>query len=199
MRWVVFDEALKGFSDYVEIDYSTVRQECRRCGGVGVEHDWRYAGNGKLRVLRDEALLQQEVLKMIYTVQGTNVFHPWYGTVLVESLGSKILNGALVQTTLATAVQQGFARWQSIKKQQEEAVGQTVTDREYPYALTNVSVKQSTRDPTVMFVSMTVQNRSAEPFELTRGVKVPQPDDLLGSTQAQGVLRQIQNNLVLAE
>lgn len=199
MRWIVFDETMKGFSDYVEIDYATVRQECRRCGGVGVEHDWRYARNGKFQVLRDEALLQQEVLKMIYTIQGTNVFHPWYGTVLVESLGSKILNGALVQTTLTTAVQQGFARWQSIKKQQEEAVGQNVTDREYPYAMTNVSVKQSTRDPTVMFVSMTVQNRSSHPFELTRGVKVPQPDDLLGSTQAQGVLRQIQNNLVLAE
>jgi hypothetical protein len=196
----VFDEALRGFSDYAEIDYSTVQQECRRCGGVGIEHDWRYSGHGEIIKLRDEALLQQEILKMVYSIQGTNVFHPWYGTVLVESLGSKILNGALVQSTLTAAIQQGFQRWQSIKKQQEEAVGQFVSDKEYPYLLTNVSVKQSTCDPTVMFVGMTVHNRAVQqPFQLTRGVKIPQPDDLLGSTQSQGILRQIQNNLVLAE
>jgi len=199
VRWVVFDEPVRGCADFVEIDYSTVQQECRRCGGVGVEHDWRYADDGSVVVLRNEALLQQEVLKMTYTVQGTNVFHPWYGTSLVEALGSKILNGALVQTTISADVQQGFQRWQSIKRQQEENVGQLVADREFPFRLVSVSVKQSTRDPTVMFVEMSVQNRSAEQFDLARGVKVPQPDDLLGSTQSQGILRQIQNNLVLAE
>lgn len=199
-RWIVFDEPLKGFSDYAEIDYVTVQQECRRCGGLGIEHDWRYARNGKVIELRHENLLRQEVLKMIYTMQGTNVFHPWYGTVLVESIGTKILNGALVQSTIAADIQQGFKRWQSIKRQQEETVGQAVSDGEYPFALQGVSVRQSTRDPTVIFVTMNVQSRAFSlPIELTRGVRVPQPDDLLGSTQAQGVLRQIQNNLILAE
>ena len=199
-RWIVFDEPLKGFSDYAEIDYSTVQQECRRCGGLGIEHDWRFAGDGKVVAVRNENLLRQEVLKMIYTIQGSNVFHSWYGSGLIDSIGSKILDGALVQSTISADIQRGFKRWQSIKKQQEEAVGQEVTDGEYPFALQGVSVRQSARDPTVIFVTINIRSRAtSQPFELTRGIRTAQPDDLLGSTQAQGILRQIQNGLVLVE
>lgn len=79
-RFIVFDRAIDSASDFVEVSYTTVRQECRRCGGVGVENDWRYDRAGQIIRVRNADLLSQEVLKITYTVKGSNPFHPWYGT-----------------------------------------------------------------------------------------------------------------------
>jgi len=190
LRLVLFDEKLKGFSDYVELDYATIRQECRRCGGVGVENDWRYTQQGNTVEVRDEALLIQEILKFTYTVKGSNRFHGWYGTSVLTVVGQKLSNGGLVQNILSSELQEGFRRWQNIKKQQEETVGQEVSDAEYPLAISAVNVEQSTEDPTVIYVGTTVINRSRQPIQIERGVRVPEPLDLLGSTAQEGVIRQ---------
>jgi phage baseplate assembly protein W len=196
-RWIVFDNPLKSASDFVEITYTTVREECRRCGGLGVEHDWRYTITGDVVEVRDEALLLQEILKIMYTIQGSNPFNLWYGTGLVNMIGSKVIQGAIVQNTIVSNVQQAFNRWQSIKRRQEQEVGQVVSDREYPYRLISVTAQQSTEDQTVFFVYITVQNRSGNPIDMARGIRIPQPLDLLSSTAAQGVMRQSLSNYVL--
>jgi hypothetical protein len=190
VRMVVFDSPLRGFNDHVEINYTTVRHECRRCGGVGVENDWRYGTNGSVAEARQEALLIQELQKVIYTVRGSNPFHPWYGATIVEQIGQKLTARGIVQNAIVSDIYTTFARWQSIKKQQEENVGQFLEDGEFPFRLTSVTLEQSQQDPTVIFVNIEVQSRSLQALQLTRGVKLPQPEDLLGSSQAQGVFRQ---------
>ena len=191
-RWIVFDQPLKGFADYVELNYVTVRQECRRCGGIGVENDWVYGRDGNTIEVRDEALLLQEILKIMFTVQGSNPFNSWYGTGLTDSIGSKLVG--MVQNLIVTEITTAFSRWQSIKKQQEEAVGQFVSDREFPFQLLNVRVEQSSQDPTVIFVSATVQSRSGSPIDIERGIRLPEPSDLLAATAAQGAFRQSLNS-----
>lgn len=172
-RLIVFDQPLRSGSDFVEISYSTVAQECRRCGGTGYEHDWRYDINGNLVEIRDEGLLIQELQKNFYTLRGSNQFHTWYGTGLMDAVGKKLSAGGFTQNFIVSDIQQAFSRWQKIKTQQEEKLQQEVTDREYPLRLLSVNVEQSTQDPTVIFVSVTVQNRSSEPIQLTRGIRVP--------------------------
>jgi hypothetical protein len=189
-RLIVFDKALPGFSDYVEIDYATVRQECRRCGGLGVENDWRYTRTGNLIEVRDEALLIQELLKITYTTQGSNPFHAWYGTHITDSIGRKLSTSGIVQNFIVADIYEAFRRWQSVKRQQEEVVGQIVSDSEYPFKLLEVRLEQSQQDPTVIFVNAWVQNRSSQPIQLERGLRLPQPYDLLGATEQQGVYRQ---------
>ena len=171
-RWVVFDEPLKSFQDYVEVSYSTVYQECRRCGGLGTENDWIYGKLGDVAEVRDETLLLQEVTKLIYTVKGSNTFNLWYGTGLLTLVGSKVSMMSLLQNMIVSDVQQAFTRWQSIKKQQE-AIGQYVSDREFPYRMLSVNAYPSTQDPTVIYVDITFANRSMEPIQLTRGVRLP--------------------------
>ena len=197
-RLIVFDSLLKGASDFVEITYTTIREECRRCGGLGVEHDWRYTVTGNVVEARDEALLLQETLKDMYTILGSNPFNPWYGTGLVNMIGSKVILGEIVQNTIITNVNQAFTRWQSIKRRQENDVGQYVSDREFPYRLVSVSAQQDTNDPTVFYVNITVMNRSGNPIDMTRGIRLSQPVDLMGSTAAQGVMRQSLSNFVLS-
>lgn len=189
-RFLIFDSPLKGTQDYVEISYTTIRQECRRCGGLGVENDWRYGRTGEVGQVRDEALLLQECLKAVYTVQGSNIFHTWYGSHIINTIGRKLSSTGLVQNLIVTDIQESFRRWQLVKKKQEEEVGQAVSDAEYPFRLMGINLEQSQRDPTIIYVSVTVQNRSSQPIQIDRGLKLPEPLDILGSTAQQGVFRQ---------
>ncbi len=186
-RLIIFDEPLKGLGDYAEVNYVTLQQECRRCGGVGIENDWIYGVTGEVIQVVDDALLYQEIQKLIFTVRATNPFFAWYGTSISESIGNKQVAGGFLQNTLVTDIYTAFGRWQSIKRQQEENVGQNVSDKEFPFRLLSVNLQQSQQDPTVLFINITVQNRSGDPINIERGVRLPQPADLLGATQAQGL------------
>lgn len=173
-RAVVFDDPLRGYQELVEVSYATRQQECRRCGGVGVENDWVYGKDGSVVELRDEALLIQEVQKAIFTVRGSNPFNSWYGSSLLDRIGQKTASFGLINNLITTDIQQAFARWQSIKSQQEDA-GQRVSEAEFPYRLTKLSVTPSSSDPTTVFVDITIQNRSFRPVNITRGIRVPNP------------------------
>jgi len=188
-RFIIFEKKLRGFGDYVEVDYTTIREECRRCGGIGIEHDWRYDVRGNTIEARDEALLIQEILKLMYTQQGSNPFHGWYGTRLIDLIASKLGVQGVVENVIVADIQQAFSRWQNIKNQQETVVGQTVTDREYPFRLLSVMAQQDQRDPTIVYVKMNIQSRSEEPIVLERGLRLPDPDDLI-SANTPGAFRQ---------
>ncbi len=196
-RFIIFDRPLRGGKDFFQLSYTTFQQQCRRCAGTGVENDWRYTRTGGTVEVRDEALLIQECLKLIYTEEGSNPFHTWYGTRLIDQIGQKIGASGIIQNLIVSDIYRAFGRWQSIKRQQEVAVGQEVSDEEYPYRLLGVDVSQSNTDPTVFFVNITVQNRSGRNIVIDRGIRIPEPQDLLGSTQQQGILRQSLRNYVL--
>ncbi len=191
-RLILFDTPINGTNDYFEINYATIRQECRRCGGAGVENDWRYNIQGEVIPVRDADLLVQETLKITYTVKGTNPFHAWYGTGLLEMIGKKISDRGLVQNLILSDIQDAFRRWQSIKKQQEDTAGQFVSDEEYPFRLLVVNLEPDPQDPTLIFVNALVQNRSSQPIQVTRGLKLPAPLDILGSTVQDALLQQNQ-------
>jgi hypothetical protein len=198
-RLIVFDRPLKGFTDFVELNYTTVRQECRRCGGLGIENDWRYDGSGQVVKVQGYDLLLQEVKKITYTVLGSNTFFPWYGTNIIDSIGRKLSSSGISQNLILSEVSDAFRRWQSIKRQQEEKVGQLVTDEEYPFRLSAVNLQQSDQDPTIILVNCVVQSRSNKPITITREVKTPLPIDLLGSTQQRELFDQTLPNYQLVK
>jgi hypothetical protein len=195
-RLIVFDRPIESTTDFVEIDYTTIRQECRRCGGVGVENDWQYTGAGALVKVRNADLLSQEILKISYTEKGSNPFHRWYGTGLLESIGRKMTDQGLIQNLILSDLQDAFRRWQSVKKQQEENLGQIVSDEEFPFRLLVVNLERDPVDPTVIYVNAVVQNRSSSPIQISRGLMLPVPFDILGSTVQDALLQANQTPLL---
>ena len=195
-RAIIFDTPLKGYQDYAEISYTTVREECRRCGGVGVESDWRYGVDGNTVEVRDEALLLQEVQKVTFTARSSNPFHLWYGSTLLDRIGAQVGASGVIQNIILSDIQTTFTRWQNVKKQQE-ATGQFISDEEFPSRIQTMNVEQSQTDPTVYFINVTVVNRSNSPIQISRGVRLPQPTNLLGESAAQGVYRQSLSNYTL--
>ena len=193
-RLIYFDQPLRSIGDFVELNYTTIRNECRRCGGTGIENDWRYGRTGEVYQVVDSDLLLQEIQKIFWTIIKSNPFHSWYGTHLMELVGKKLAAGNVVQNMLVQDIYTAFQRWQTIKNQQQQKLGQYVSDAEYPFRLLNVEVQQSTQDPTVIFINMTIQNRSLKQIDITRGIRIPQPTDLLGSTQQQALLLASLNN-----
>ncbi len=196
-RLIMFDSPIQGFRSFVEINYATVRQECRRCGGLGIENDWRYTKTGNVIEVRNEALLIQEFTKCVYTIQGSNPFHRWIGTHILDAIGRKMGAAGFVQNFIVSDIRDAFRRWQSVKRKQEEEVGQFVSDQEYPFQLTQVNLTQSDEDPTVVFVTAYLRNRSTDPIQIERGVRIPLPDDILGTTAQDGLIRQSLSNFVL--
>jgi hypothetical protein len=188
-RLIVFDRRIESATDFVEINYTTVRQECRRCGGVGIENDWQYTAAGNVIKVRNAELLSQEVLKITYTEKGSNPFHPWYGTGLLEAIGKKISDHGLMQNLILSDLQEAFRRWQAIKSEQEDRV-QFVSDEEYPFRLLVVNLEQDPVNPTVVYVNAFVQNRSSSPIQISRGLQLPLPIDLLGSSVQDSLRRQ---------
>ena len=183
-RLVVFDLPLRSTNDYIEVSYATLREECRRCGGSGYEHDWRFNQRGDVEIVQDELLLVQEVQKILYTERGTNPFHNWYGTDSVQSVGQNLVPGGALQNLVVSDIYDAFSQWQSIKQQQENRVGQLVTDQEYPMRLLGVSLTPSQTDLTVVYVSLQVQNRAGTPVTLERGIRVRgDVGTIQGSTQ----------------
>lgn len=191
-RLIVFDSRIESTTDFLEINYTTIRQECRRCGGVGVENDWQYTSAGSLIKVRNAELLSQEVLKITYTEKGSNPFFPWYGTGLFEAIGKKVSNHGLMQNLILSDLQEAFRRWQGIKREQQEDAQQFVSDEEFPFRLLVANLEQDAIDPAIIYVNAVVQNRSSSPIQISRGLQLPLPYDVLGSSVQDALLRQSQ-------
>ena len=126
----------------------------------------------------------------MFTVQGSNIFAQWYGTNILDTVGKKLTAAGLVQSFIVSDIRDAFRRWQSIKRQQEEDVGQYVSDEEYPFLLQSVQLVPDPSDPTILFVNATIQNRSDRQIQLSRGVRLPLPTDILGSSAQDGIFQQ---------
>jgi phage baseplate assembly protein W len=188
IRLIVFDDYLSAATNTVEISYTTVRPECRRCGGLGIENDWRILSSGEVDSVRDVELLRQEFNKYLYTTQGSNVFHGLYGTSIINMISQKLTASGFIQNKIMSEVMTAFSRWQRLKTRQRE-VGQDVSEGEFPFRLDNLTIEPGPDDPTVLYVSFDLTSESSDPIQLTRGLKLSY--DVMSQTQQQTLFQQI--------
>ena len=164
-----------------EVTYFTEAHRCRRCMATRVENDLRYDQDGLLDMIKDEDHLYQACLKALLTKLGTNLQHKWYGSSIMEMIGSKA-NGAVV-----SAITQEIRRVldSQIAMQSKQSEYQPVTMKERLYRVVSVNVQQHRKDKTVFLCEVIVQNYSGTPVRLSIVYTAP---EAFGSVRKDGTI-----------
>jgi hypothetical protein len=167
---VRFEEPLRSTEDIIELSYYTRQSDCRRCQGQGIEDDIRFDRRGDPVFVEDEELLLQEVQKVTFTVKGTNVFYQWYGTSLMDAIGTKVLPGGdVLEEELTSEIVNALNRYRDVKQQQSSI--QPVSDEEFLLRINTIQVEQGA-DPTVFNVDIDIQNRDRSTQTISKKIVV---------------------------
>jgi hypothetical protein len=171
---VRFQEPLKSVETIWEMSYFTRRQDCRRCSGLGIEHDLRHDLRGDPKFITGIDLLAQEVDKISFTIRGSNLFYQWYGTSIVELVGTKIIRGGgFLESQLVSEIGSALERFRSVKKQQASL--QPVGDQEYFSRVRNIAVIQDPNDNTSFNIQIDIENRAQEVATLRQSLLLNDP------------------------
>jgi len=175
-RYPVFREPLRANPD-IKVSYVSVPTRCRRCVGTYVENDWQYSLQGDVLMINNEDLLVQAALKILLTRLRSNVYHPEYGTTIMDRIGSKAIGPVAAQISqevraalnLLSASQSKQLKWQA------------VSAKERLYAVRSVNVTQDANDPTVFNVDVVASNASNDPISVSIVYTAPGAVALTGS------------------
>ena len=175
-RFIKFRAPLTG-NHILKASYAVPGARCLRCRGTFVENDYRFGQDGEPIVITNEDLLVQAAQKMVLTEQGSNPFHPWYGTLLHEKVGLKSIGSS--STTIHEEVSKALDRFQQLQQRQNRA--QTVTNSERLFTVVSINQTQDALDPTFANVDIVVTNASGRPISLSIVFTTPGAVALAGS------------------
>lgn len=159
------------------VTYTVPVERCLRCGATFVENDYRFDIRGDPLLIENEDLLYQAALKILLTGQGSNPFHPFFGTKLKSRIGTKAVG--LVTTLINEDVRLALRNMQRL--QTEQAKFQRVTPKERLVTILSVNVSPHEQDPSAFLVDVVVANGSGEPISLNIVFTVPGAIALAGS------------------
>lgn len=176
-RKVYFFDKVKSQQDLFELTYHTIASNCRRCASLRIENDFYFNPLGRVVTIEDEDKLLQDMQKFVITIKGSNPFHRYIGTKIVEMIGSKLLDTNFTIMTVTQEVVDTLLILKDLQIQQESL--QKVTNREFLYRVVVVDVKQSQVDPSVFNVLIMAVNRAGETAEFDQKIQIPGVTNLL--------------------
>lgn len=174
-----FREPLTSFNNYFEVTYTTSREVCPRCHGLGIEYDFRPDITGDPDIVENEELLLQMVEKIILTILGSDPFAPWYGTDLISLVGTKATD--FIRREMRRQIVSALSVLQNIQAQQQRV--QEVTSGEFLASVDQVNVVQAFDvSPSLFLVEVRFSTRSGSQRTISQGVNFGGPTQLLSNT-----------------
>lgn len=166
-RKIYFKQELKASDDFFEIKYITDALNCPKCAGMKGLDDIQYSNLGTFKLARDEYLLMQNVEKYVVTEIGSNIFHNWIGSGLIDLIGSRIMDPNYLKSKITQEINATLSKF---KKMQQEYIttGRPVSDGEMLDTVDMVSVTPYNDDPTVLEVVVTVTALSGKSVDFTQ-------------------------------
>lgn len=158
--------------DIITTEYQVELRYCPKCNGLGVLDDLEYDETGKLKTVENEDKLVQDLRKIVITILGSNVSHPWYGTQLEEIIGTTGIP-ELIETNISAEIQTAVRNMKNLQSQQ--IVYQTVTDREFINVLNDLSVEQNTYDAGIWQVTAEIISQAGTFTTLEEEIEFDSP------------------------
>lgn len=180
--WTILDQGVLFLGNVksnpvFKLTYSTDREKCLRCQGSGVENDARYDVLGGPVLVDDENLLYQSCLKIMLTRKGSNPYHLWYGSSIMDRIGTKFLSG--IVAAVGEEVRTALTTLQKVQDARSKI--QVVTLKERLHRVVSVKVSQHETALTTLLVDVVVQNASGEPIDLSIVYTAPGARALAGT------------------
>lgn len=175
-RYPRFTQPVKG-NPVFKVSYTTYQQYCRRCQAFGIENDYLIAADGAPFTVINEDLLNQDVLKILSTIKGSNPFHPEYGTTLLTRIGAKALGSS------AASINEDVVTALTVFQRLQEAAGQLqeITARQRLANVIAINTFPSEFDPTVFEVQVIAANASNVPVVISTVYAAPGTAALAGT------------------
>lgn len=166
--WTIIDQTILFLGSVknnpvFKVNYSTDEEKCLRCQGIGKENDARYDILGGPVLIDDENLLYQSCLKIMLTRKGSNPFHLWYGSSIMDRIGTKFLSG--IVAAVGEEVRLALSKLQKVQDARSKI--QQVTLKERLHKVVSVKVSQHETALTTLLVDVAVQNASGEPIDIS--------------------------------
>lgn len=176
VRFPKFRSVVRG-NPVFTVTYRTFQNKCRRCLSTGIENDYRLAASGNPLVVINEDKLNQDVLKILTTIKGSNPFVPEYGSRIPTRIGLKALpSSRTLINEDATAALRVFQRIQGLQSQLQE-----VTPREKLQTIVSVDTIVEETDPTIFRTEVIATNASNQPVVISTVFAAPGTAALAGS------------------
>jgi phage baseplate assembly protein W len=112
-----------------------------------------------LDVVTGEDKLKQDILKILLTQVGSNVFFPWYGSYISSNLIGENLPVSFIENMAQSQIQNSLDNLIRMQKEQMKS-GQNVSASELLAAVKYISVNRNDIDPTMFSISVDVVNRA---------------------------------------
>lgn len=152
-----------------EVTYLMDPNQCRRCMSSRIENDLRFRSSGEPALVSDENLLQQMAMKAILTIKGSNKYHRWYGSSVLDSVGAKSAGAVvgIIKSDLRQCLNQMIAM------QAEQSKYQVVTRAEKIVEILGINCQTHKEDPTTVLVDISVRNGAFRPVSVSVVFSVP--------------------------
>ena len=179
---LVFKHKRKSEDDFYTVSYSAVPEFCPKCQGLRIHNDEAYTTLGKIRTVRNEDKLLQEVKKGLATHLGSNPFHIWIGTQIHTLIGTKIYNVDLIRARIIEEISRYLEKYIDIQLQQGNY--QEVTSREaFGQILSIDVVPQEDIDISYWIISIIFNNRTGADMLYEKKIDIPGPKNILYGSQ----------------
>lgn len=122
--------------------------------------DIQIGANGDIATVESSEKLTQDILKIISTPRGGNVFFPWYGSPISQSLVGTAFETKFISAMASEQLRTSLETLQSLQEEQQKDPAQVVTAQEQIAAITNINVSRNVTDPRFFNVTLTVLSKA---------------------------------------